>query len=210
MAVRKIRIWPDPALKQTARPVANVDGAIKALVDDMFETMYKASGIGLAATQLGVAERVIVIDLDPKGRSKEDEEVRRDLRAGGFAGPIALINPTIVKGEGEIIWEEGCLSVPGINEDVKRKASVRVKAIGVDGNEFHLDASGLFAVCLQHETDHLNGRVFVDYLSKLKRDVIRRKMVRLIDEESENGDGDETETEAAASPKRRGDSSAVL
>ncbi len=188
MAVRKIRIWPDPALKEKARPVAEVDGTIKALVDDMFETMYKANGVGLAATQIAVPQRIIVIDLDPKGHGKTDDEVRQELDEWGFKGPVALINPEIVKGEGELVWEEGCLSVPGINEEVKRKEHVIVRAVGVDGNEMTLEGHGLFAVALQHETDHLNGRVFVEYLSKLKRDVIRKKMERLQQEELEQAD----------------------
>lgn len=183
MSVRKIRIWPDPALKEKARPVATVDGSIKALVDDLFETMYSANGIGFASTQIAVPMRVIVIDLDPKGQAKTDAEVRRELQSWGFAGPRAFINPEIVLAEGEIVWSEGCLSVPGITDEVKRKEHVIVKAVGVDGNEFQLEAHGLFAVALQHETDHLNGRVFVEYLSKLKRDVIRRKMERLREEE---------------------------
>jgi peptide deformylase len=187
MALRKIRIWPDPELKQVARRVAEVDGTIKSLVDDMFETMYKANGIGFAATQIGVSQRVVVIDLDPKGHSKDDEEVRREIESFGFKGPTAFINPEIVAAEGEIVWEEGCLSVPGVNEPVKRKEMVTVKAVGIDGNEFTVDATGLFAVCLQHETDHLNGKVFVEYLSKLKRDVIRRKMERLVAEEEAEG-----------------------
>ena len=182
MAVRKIRIWPDPALKAKASPVTEVTGDTKRLVDDMFETMYKSNGIGLAATQVAVAERIVTIDLDPKGHAKTDEEVKRELDEWGFKGPTAFINPEIVKGEGDIVWEEGCLSVPGINEEVKRKEHVIVRAIGADGNPFELEAHGLFAVCLQHETDHLNGRVFVEYLSKLKRDVIRRKMERLIED----------------------------
>ena len=194
MAVRKIRIWPDPALKAKASPVTEVTGDTKRLVDDMFETMYKSNGIGLAATQVAVAERIVTIDLDPKGHAKTDEEVKRELDEWGFKGPTAFINPEIVKGEGEIVWEEGCLSVPGINEEVKRKEHVIVRAIGVDGNPFEVEAHGLFAVCLQHETDHLNGRVFVEYLSKLKRDVIRRKMERLMEDEEA---GAETTSTAA-------------
>jgi peptide deformylase len=182
MAVRQIRIWPDPALKEKASVITEVDATIKTLVDDLFETMYKSDGIGLASTQIGVPKRVVVIDLDPRGRGKTDPEVRRELEAWGFAGPRAYINPEIVHGEGEIVWEEACLSLPGISEEVKRKEHVIVKAIGADGNEFQVEAHGLYAVCLQHETDHLNGRVFIDYISKLKRDVIRRKMERLREE----------------------------
>lgn len=183
MSVRKIRIWPDPALKEKARAVTEVDGSIKTLVDDMFETMYKANGVGLAATQLAVPQRVIVIDLDPRGQGKTDAEVQQELESWGFKGPTAFINPQIVHSEGQIVWEEGCLSVPGITDEVKRKEHVVVRAVGVDGNEIELEAHGLFAVAIQHESDHLDGRVFVEYLSKLKRDVIRRKMERLMAEE---------------------------
>lgn len=183
MAVRQIRIWPDPALKEKARVVKEVDASIKTLVADMFETMYKANGIGLAATQLAVPKRVIVIDLDPKGHGKKDDEVRRELEEWFFTGPTVVINPEIVKGEGEFVWEEGCLSVPGISEEVTRKEHVIVKGIDIEGKPLEIEAHGLFSVALQHETDHLNGRVFVDYLSKLKRDVIRRKMERLREEE---------------------------
>ncbi len=192
MAVRTIRIWPDPALKTKASPVTNVTGEIKQLVDDMFETMYKSNGIGLAATQVAVHQRVVTIDLDPKGHAKTDDEVKRELTEWGFKGPMAFINPEVVKGEGEIVWEEGCLSVPGINEEVKRKEHVIVRAVGVDGSPFEVEAHGLFAVCLQHETDHLNGRVFVEYLSKLKRDVIRRTMERLVEDEEAEAEAENT------------------
>ena len=194
MSVRTIRIWPDPALKEKARLVTEVDGKIKTLVDDMFETMYKAKGIGLAATQIAVPQRVIVIDLDPKGLGKTDSEVKQELDEWGFKGPTALINPEIVKGEGEIVWEEGCLSVPGVNEEVLRKEHVIVRGVGVDGNPLEVEGHGLFAVALQHETDHLKGRVFVEYLSKLKRDVIRRKMERLREEAEADADDEPSRT----------------
>ncbi len=187
MAVRKIRIWPDPALKERAQKVENVDGDIRALAEDMLETMYKANGVGLAATQVAVAKRLLVIDLDPKAQAKDDEEVRRELNDWGFFGPTVFINPQIVKAEGNIIWEEGCLSVPGYTDSVKRKEKVLVRAVGVDGEEFEVSATGLFAVAIQHEIDHLDGRVFVDYLSKLKRDVVRRKMTKLVSEHTDDG-----------------------
>ncbi|MBN1959680.1 MAG: peptide deformylase [Deltaproteobacteria bacterium] len=186
MAVRQICIWPDPVLLQKANEVKEVDASIKTMVSDMFETMYKYNGIGLAANQIGVTKRVIIIDLDPKNQSQDDDEVHQELESWNFTGPVALINPEIIKSEGEIIWEEGCLSVPGISEEVKRNEHVWVSAIDVNGNPLEIEAHGLFAVALQHETDHLNGRVFVDYLSKLKRDVIRRKMKRLSEKESTN------------------------
>jgi len=179
MAVRNIRIWPDPALKEIAVPVATVDEPIRSLIADLFETMYDSNGVGLAATQVAVNLRVLVIDLDPHGEGKKDPEVQGDLDACGFLGPTAFVNPEILRAEGEILWEEGCLSVPGITEKVKRHEHVVVRALDRDGKPFEVEARGLFAVALQHEMDHLKGRVFVEYLSKLKRDVIRRKMERL-------------------------------
>lgn len=187
MAVRKIRIWPDPALKEIARPVTNVDGSTKALVEDLFETMYKANGVGLAATQVAVAQRILVIDLDPRGQAKKDDEVKRELEEWNFQKPTAFINPEIIKAEGSIVWEEGCLSVPGVTDGVKRKEHILVKSVDVEGNEIITEAHGLYAVALQHEMDHLSGKVFVEYLSKLKRDVIRRKMERLVAEETDDG-----------------------
>lgn len=189
MAARKIRIWPDPVLKQVAKSVSRFDENLKMFVDEMFETMYKEHGVGLAANQVGVPERIFVIDLDPNGQAEDDAEAKSDLAATGFTGPMVLINPEIVAAEGDIRWEEGCLSVPGVSEMVKRKERVRVKALDITGKEFTLEASGLFAIAIQHETDHLNGRVFVEYLSKLKRDVIRRKMERRkADDESDAAD----------------------
>ncbi len=179
MAVRKIRIWPDPALKEVAKAVERVDDEVRRLVGDLFETMYQANGVGLAATQIAVAQRVLVIDLDPNGQAKTDPEVAADLKSMGFAGPTAFINPEIVAAEGDILWDEGCLSVPGVTEQVRRHERVVVRALGSQGQVFELNVNGLFAVAVQHEIDHLDGRVFVEYLSKLKRDVIKRKMERL-------------------------------
>jgi peptide deformylase len=179
MALRKIRIWPDPALKEVAKPVTEVDDAVRELIVDLFETMYDSNGIGLASTQVAVAQRVLVVDLDPHGEGKKDPEIAKDLADSGFTGPLAFVNPEIIAHEGEILWEEGCLSVPGITEQVRRHEKVKVRALDKDGEPFEVTASGLFAVCLQHEIDHLDGRVFVEYLSKLKRDVIKKKMERL-------------------------------
>ena len=187
MAVRKIRIWPDPALREVANEVTLVDEAVKALVADMFETMYKANGVGLAATQVAVPLRVVTIDIDPRGEAKKDPEAKSELLATGFTGPTAFINPELLEADGEIVWEEGCLSVPGVNEEVTRKEHVKVRALDADGKEFTLEASGLFAVCIQHEMDHLVGKVFVDYVSKLKRDMIRRKMERLKEDTTDDG-----------------------
>lgn len=187
MSVRKIVVWPDPALAEVAKPVTVFDAALKTLVDDMFETMYKARGIGLAATQIAVAQRVIVIDLDPRGEAKTDPDVQAELDSWGFSGPLAVINPEIVSAEGDITWNEGCLSVPGITDNVKRREHVVIRAFDRNGEQFELDAHGLFAVCLQHEIDHLNGKMFIDYLSRLKRDVIKRKMVKLKEEQTDDG-----------------------
>lgn len=162
MAHLPILRYPDPRLHIVAKPVAAVDERIRRLVDDMFETMYAAEGVGLAATQVDVHERVIVMDTS---ESREH--------------PITLINPDIVwRSEEMKVAEEGCLSVPTIYDKVQRHASVRVQALGRDGQPFEMLAEGLAAVCVQHEMDHLIGKVFVEYLSLLKRDRIRTKMVK--------------------------------
>jgi len=159
MAIRNILHFPDPRLRQVATPVDVVDNEIRKLVDDMAETMYDAPGIGLAATQIDVHKRVIVIDV-----SRD----RSDL--------LVLINPEIVSGEGSQKLEEGCLSVPGIYEKVTRHEKVRVRALDRHGKAFELDADELLAVCIQHEIDHLDGKVFVDYLSPLKQQRIDKKL----------------------------------
>ncbi|MBJ80558.1 MAG: peptide deformylase [Myxococcales bacterium] len=179
MAVRKICIWPDPALSEIAKPVEKVDDSIAELVQDLFDTMYEAHGVGLAATQIAVAQQVLVIDLDPSGEAVHDEDYATQLKEWGFKGPQAFVNPEIVTCSGSIFWEEGCLSVPGISEKVKRSDTITVKAQNEKGEDFELSVSGLYAVAIQHEMDHLVGKVFVEYLSKLKRDVVKRKMLKL-------------------------------
>jgi peptide deformylase len=159
MAIRNILHFPDPRLRQVAAPVETVDDEIRQLVDDMAETMYDAPGIGLAATQINVHKRVITIDISPERSSL-----------------LVLINPEIVSGEGEQTLEEGCLSVPGIYERVTRSEKIKVRAIGRDGKPFELEAEELLAVCIQHEIDHLDGKVFVDYLSPLKQQRIDKKL----------------------------------
>ncbi|MBV2091013.1 MAG: peptide deformylase [Candidatus Thiodiazotropha sp. (ex Ctena orbiculata)] len=159
MAILDILHFPDPRLRNKAKPVAQVDDSIRRLVDDMLETMYQAPGIGLAATQVNVAKRVVVIDL-----SEEKNE------------PLCLINPEIIERDGIEQMEEGCLSVPGIFETVSRADKIRFKALGRDGVPFEEEAEGLLAVCVQHELDHLDGKLFVDYLSSLKRQRIRKKL----------------------------------
>ncbi|MGW8248115.1 MAG: peptide deformylase [Acidiferrobacterales bacterium] len=159
MAIRNILHFPDPRLRQVAAPVEEVDDDIRQLVDDMAETMYDAPGIGLAATQINVHKRVVVIDISPERSSL-----------------LVLINPEIVSGEGKQTLEEGCLSVPGIYEKVGRFEKIKVRALGRDGNPFELEADELLAVCIQHEIDHLDGKVFVDYLSPLKQQRIDKKL----------------------------------
>lgn len=162
--VREILIWPDPGLKKKAAPVAKVDDSIRALVNDMFETMYAADGVGLAAPQIGVLKRVIVLDTTP--RQPESK-------------PLAMINPEILSLEGKVTYTEGCLSIPGEAEDVERAAVVKVKFLDVEGKEQILQADGLLSIAIQHESDHLEGTVFVDRLSSLKRELIKKRMVRL-------------------------------
>lgn len=162
MPLLNILRYPDSRLHKIAKPVAKFDARIKKLVDDMAETMYEAPGIGLAASQVDVHEQVIVIDTS---------ETRSDLRA--------YINPEILWASPEKqIYDEGCLSVPGIYDGVERHVSIKVRAYDVDGKEFELDAEGLLAVCIQHEMDHLKGKVFVEYLSPLKRNRIKTKMLK--------------------------------
>ncbi len=159
MALKTILEYPDPRLRTRAQPVTRFDAELGRLIDDMFETMYSAPGIGLAATQVDVHKRVIVIDI-----SSERNE------------PLVFINPEIVSREGEASTEEGCLSVPGIFDQVKRAAKVRVRAHDRHGEEFERDYDDILAVCIQHEMDHLDGKLFVDYLSGLKRERIRKKL----------------------------------
>lgn len=159
MAALNILRYPDPRLYKKAEPVVDVDDSVRALVRDMAQTMYAAPGMGLAATQVDVHKRVVVIDAS---------EARDQL--------LALINPEIVSREGVQYCEEGCLSVPGIYEAVERAERVTVRALGLDGKAFTLTADKLLAVCIQHEMDHLDGKVFVDYLSRLKQQRIKAKL----------------------------------
>ncbi len=159
MAKLKILEFPDPRLRKKAAPVETVDDALRTLIDDMFETMYDAPGIGLAATQVDVHKRLLVTDVTPD---------RSD--------PHVLINPVITEKDGVTVTEEGCLSVPGYFEEVERAEHIRVKFLGRDGNETEMEAEGLLAVCIQHEMDHLEGKLFVDYLSEAKRTRIRKRL----------------------------------
>ncbi|OJX34031.1 MAG: peptide deformylase [Burkholderiales bacterium 68-12] len=162
MALLPILCYPDPRLHTVAQPVQAVDARIRGLVADMFETMYDAHGIGLAATQVDVHERIVVIDV-----SEERDQ------------PLVLINPEIVWASPQTqLGDEGCLSVPGIYDGVERSVAVRVRALDAQGQEQTVEAEGLLAVCIQHEMDHLRGKVFVEYLSPLKQGRIKTKMVK--------------------------------
>ena len=165
MAVRPILILPDPALMSRSKPVAKVTDAVRALADDMLATMYDAPGIGLAAIQVGVAQRVVVIDL----ARKEDTP-----------SPMVLVNPRILAASEEgSVYEEGCLSIPDYYEEVERPARVTVGFLDRDGAEATIEADGLLAVCLQHEIDHLDGVLFIDHISRLKRERVRRRFAKL-------------------------------
>jgi peptide deformylase len=156
MALRTILTVPDPLLKQASTPVEIVDDELRALMDDMLETMYAAPGIGLAAIQIGVPKRIIVMDLAKEGEDKQ---------------PRYFVNPEITWSSDELfVYQEGCLSVPEIYDDVERPARVRLTYLDYDGQRVEEEAEGLFAVCIQHEMDHLEGVLFIDYLSRLKRD----------------------------------------
>jgi peptide deformylase len=162
--VREIVIWPDPVLKKKAEPVRDaLDESVQALVKDMFETMYAADGVGLAAPQVSVLKRVITLDTSPRQPG---------------AQPVAMINPEIVETEGSTIEPEGCLSLPGESEKVARAAKVKVRFLDVSGAQREMVCEGLLAIAVQHETDHLDGVVFVDKLSALKRELIKKRMKR--------------------------------
>ena len=161
MPLLDILVYPDDRLRKVAAPVAVVDDTVRSLVDDMFETMYDAPGVGLAATQIDVHERIVVIDVS---EDKDD--------------PLTLINPEILTSTGKLAGEEGCLSIPGIYENVDRAETIVFKALDREGVPYEREADGLLSVCVQHEVDHLDGKLFVDYLSALKKRRIRKKMLK--------------------------------
>lgn len=159
MAIREILQYPDERLRRQAKPVEHIDERIRALVDDMCETMYDAPGIGLAATQIDVHERVVVVDVSEAGNE-----------------PMVFINPEIVqRSDTRDTAEEGCLSITGYTDNVERVDAVTVRALGLDGETFEVEAEGMMARCLQHEIDHIDGRLFIDHLSELKRKRLRRR-----------------------------------
>ncbi len=162
MAIREILTAPDPRLRQVSLPVARVDDATRALMDDMLETMYEAQGIGLAAIQVNIPQRIIVMDLAKEGEEK---------------APVFFVNPEILDPSEETsLYQEGCLSVPDFYEDVERPARCRIRFLDYHGNPQTIDAEGILATCIQHEMDHLNGVLFIDHISRLKRDRIIRKL----------------------------------
>lgn len=164
MTIKPLIILPDPVLRQVSAPVEQVDGAVRKLSDDMLETMYDAPGIGLAAIQVGIPKQLLVIDL-----SKEDEEKQ----------PQIFINPKILKSSDErSTYEEGCLSIPDYYAEVERPSGITVKYVDISGKEQIIEAEGLLATCLQHEIDHLNGVLFIDYISRLKREMVIKKFTK--------------------------------
>lgn len=179
MAARDILIWPNPELMKVSQKVEAIDDGIRALVKDMFDSMYAADGVGLAAPQIGVHKRVVVIDIRSYDR-EQPESGTVEVPSG--EAPLVLINPEFSQKSGELEWEEGCLSVPGESGMVTRAARCTVKYLDLDGKEQVIEAEGLKSVALQHECDHLEGKLFVDYLSRLKRNVIKKKMLKLIEE----------------------------
>jgi peptide deformylase len=166
MAILKIIVAPDPRLKIKAQPVATVDDGVRKLMDDMLETMYAAPGIGLAATQVGVAKRVIVVDI-------------ADTKNGEKPNPLRLANPEVVwQSDDTSVYEEGCLSLPQKFEEVTRPARIKVRALNEKNQPIEFEADDLLATCIQHEIDHLDGVIFVDHISRIKRDMILRKLTK--------------------------------
>jgi len=162
MALLHVLQFPDPLLRNKAKPVAVVDDQIRKMVDDMFETMYEQSGVGLAAIQVNIDKRIIVMDISDDRNQ-----------------PLCVINPEILTREGVQYESEGCLSFPGVFDKVERSAKIRLKALDRDGQPYELDAEGLLAVCIQHEMDHLDGILFIDHLSALKKDRARKKLEKM-------------------------------
>ena len=174
MALREIIKLPDPRLRLVSKPVATITDDIRTLVADMFETMYAAPGIGLAAIQVGVPQRVVTLDLAKKDEAKQ---------------PLVVINPELVwSSEERSTYEEGCLSIPEYYEEVERPAQVKVRYTDLDGQAHEVEANGLLATCLQHEIDHLNGILFIDHISKLKRDRVTKKFAKVAKREADDGD----------------------
>ncbi len=176
MALLKILTYPDPALRKKCDPVEVIDDDLIQLLDDMADTMYEAPGVGLAAPQVGVAKRVIVADIAPRERIKESDDDEEILLPPDRADLIELINPEIVFSDGEVVGEEGCLSIPGFVSDVKRKYQVKVEGYNRDGEPIQIECEDLLARVFQHEIDHLDGILFIDRLGRLKRELLKKKI----------------------------------
>lgn len=172
MALLAIRKFPDEVLKQPARPVENIDGCLNGFIDSMVQTMYAAPGVGLAAPQVGHSQRIVVLDIDHENPGHK---------------LLKLINPRIVEAEGSIVWEEGCLSVIDYSAEVRRARRVLVRAYTADQKEIEIEGEELLAVALQHEIDHLDGKLFIDRISRIKRELYRRKLKKLIKEGKADG-----------------------
>ena len=162
--IRRIYTYPEPVLKEVATDVDDIDGVVATTLEDMVETMYAAPGVGLAAPQIGLSQRIIVLDVDHENKGKQ---------------LLKLVNPVIAESEGEVLWEEGCLSVRDYQAEVLRAERVLVKAWTVDQKEIEVEGTGLLAVALQHEIEHLNGTLFIDRLSRLKRDLYKRRLKKM-------------------------------
>ena len=177
-AVLPVLVWPEPALTTAAAAVTHFNAQLQEFVRSLFATMYASNGIGLAANQVGVLQRVLVIDLDPDKQRDADSEWNETLNDWGYTGPVAVINPRITGHDGEITYEEGCLSVPGVQIEIQRRDNITVQAVDLHGKPVQLRAAGLYAVALQHEMDHLDGKVFVDYVEASLREEIRQQMLQ--------------------------------
>lgn len=168
MALLDILTYPDPRLAKKSLPVEAVDDEIRQLIDDMLETMYDAEGVGLAAPQIGVLKRIIVVDCADRHTEDGEDPSKRE--------PHAIVNPVVTHRDGKLVWQEGCLSVPEYTDDVERAARVTVEGLDRDGNPMSIEAEDLLSVCLQHEIDHLDGVLFVDRLSRLKQAMIKKRL----------------------------------
>ena len=180
MSIRPLVILPDTRLRQISDPIVRVDARVRAIVEDMFETMYDAPGIGLAAIQVGIPERIVTVDVGSREAQDEDgdEDAEREKH------PLALINPEIITSSEEMsVYSEGCLSIPEYYADVERPARVKIRYMDLNGETQEIDADGLLATCVQHEIDHLNGVLFIDHISKLKRDRVITKFTKLAKKE---------------------------
>ncbi|MDF1561424.1 MAG: peptide deformylase [Deltaproteobacteria bacterium] len=193
MALREIVIWPDPVLTREAEAVdpSEFGEDFDALLEDMIETMYDADGLGLAAPQIGISKQIFVVDVpqvpldDYEGEGEEELEEEPEGEGAPRTGPLVFVNPEFVEMEGEVTFEEGCLSLPDLTVEMKRAARVKVRALDAHGEPFEVDAEGLYAIALQHEHDHLTGNLLVERISPLKRKLYKKKMLKLKAEQDE-------------------------